>query len=468
VRAGKFIKTTAIFFLGTVITKLISFCLLPIYTAYILPKDYGYFDLSTTVIGAVVSIVYFEMWTAIMRFMYDKSDHYENKQIISSGLLMFLFSSILYATLLVACSFFIRIQNIEYIGLFGFLSALQNYSTFTCRANGRNIVFVISGIISTLLNIISNIICIIIFKMGYESLFISAIIGMIGQILIIEFSQKTIANADFRMFKPSLLKAMFAFALPLSINSIVFFFLVAFNKIYISYRLGLSDNGYYAVASKFSIAITLIASCVQLAWQDEVFSGQGKESSQYYSKACDIYIRYLLSGLLLLIPLIRVVYPFLVTESYAGARGIIPLCILGSVASIFSNFLGQIFGALKETRIILKSTLIAAIANCSLIMLLVGICGLQSANIALFIAFMVNSIIRINLLKKKIKLIINLRIIILVFMPLFIAEYFVYYFLNAISNICVLAALIAIVVSINRDDVLWVLRSTIPRMWRYE
>ena len=40
----RFIKSSGIYFVGTVLTKLISFLLLPLYTSYISPADYGTYD----------------------------------------------------------------------------------------------------------------------------------------------------------------------------------------------------------------------------------------------------------------------------------------------------------------------------------------------------------------------------------------------------------------------------------------
>jgi O-antigen/teichoic acid export membrane protein len=55
---GRFIKSSGIFFVGSVLSKAIIFFMLPVYTKYIVPADYGYYDLSITYISVVSSMLF--------------------------------------------------------------------------------------------------------------------------------------------------------------------------------------------------------------------------------------------------------------------------------------------------------------------------------------------------------------------------------------------------------------------------
>ena len=52
----KFIKTSIIYLIGNVLSKLIAFILIPIYTTYISPNIYGEFDLINSLISLVVPL----------------------------------------------------------------------------------------------------------------------------------------------------------------------------------------------------------------------------------------------------------------------------------------------------------------------------------------------------------------------------------------------------------------------------
>ena len=67
----KFVKTSGIYFVGTVLQKLITFFLLPIYTAYISPKDMGTYDAAIAYITFLCSVLFLDIWSGIMRFTFE-------------------------------------------------------------------------------------------------------------------------------------------------------------------------------------------------------------------------------------------------------------------------------------------------------------------------------------------------------------------------------------------------------------
>ena len=58
-----FLKSSSIYFLGQMLSKIIVVLLLPIYTKMITPSDYGYYDLVNTCINIISTLVYVEIWT---------------------------------------------------------------------------------------------------------------------------------------------------------------------------------------------------------------------------------------------------------------------------------------------------------------------------------------------------------------------------------------------------------------------
>ena len=95
---GRFIKSSAIFFVGTVLSKLISVVMLPLYTSNIPTNDMGYYDLTLTYITIVTSLLFIDIWVAILRYMYDSGEKTGDKKasIIKSGVAIFGISSLLY------------------------------------------------------------------------------------------------------------------------------------------------------------------------------------------------------------------------------------------------------------------------------------------------------------------------------------------------------------------------------------
>ena len=77
-----FLRTSAIFFVGSILSKIIIFIMLPIYTKYLLTDEYGYFDVSNTYITIITWVVFLELSPAIVKFLLkNENDEFRNEVI---------------------------------------------------------------------------------------------------------------------------------------------------------------------------------------------------------------------------------------------------------------------------------------------------------------------------------------------------------------------------------------------------
>ena len=67
----KFAKKIMVYFFGSILSKMVVFFLLPIYTKYIDPLSYGENDLAYTTVIMLVDFFFLEAWIALLRFSYD-------------------------------------------------------------------------------------------------------------------------------------------------------------------------------------------------------------------------------------------------------------------------------------------------------------------------------------------------------------------------------------------------------------
>ena len=113
----KFIKSSGIYFFGNILTKLISFLLLPIYTKFINPTDYGTYDLMIAYITFFTSVLFLDIWSGIMRFMFDYDKVEDKYKSIFTGSSIFIISTGLYSISIFIFSRFIKVDYIIYIYL---------------------------------------------------------------------------------------------------------------------------------------------------------------------------------------------------------------------------------------------------------------------------------------------------------------------------------------------------------------
>lgn len=399
---SKFVKSSAIYFVGNVLTKVISFFLLPLYTNYIATADMGYYDLASSWVNVISPVIFLEIWSAIMRYMFDYNEDWGKYKAIFNGCVIMSGSLVVYIVLTFVLGIVVEIPYLIFIFFYGLFLTLQTVYTYIARSLGYSTVFAVSGVVGGLVNSLSNIFMILVLDMRLDSMFIALILGLFVQCVIMEWKIKLYKNLSLKMFDKRLIKEMIRFSVPLSINSACFWFLYSYNKVGISSVLGLEANGIYAVAGKFTYVLGLVSNCFSMALQELVYSmsNEKENKANFYTVSSNYYLKFLMFGLVLLVPLVGVVFPFLIGSDYNGAYPVVPLYLMATVASIYSNYLGNIFGAEKRTNIITISTVIAAAVNVSLFHILVGFMGVQAANVALLLGFIVNIVIRLKLLKK--------------------------------------------------------------------
>ncbi|HBC30956.1 MAG TPA: hypothetical protein DC024_06900 [Clostridiales bacterium] len=400
----KFVKSSGIFFVGSILSKAIVFFMLPVYTKYIAPADYGYYDLSITYITVVSSMLFFDVWTSVMRFMYDSNSETYKYKAIQSGWHIFGFSSLCYAILGTVLACLTDIRYLGWILLYGLFSNIQSMYDFIARGFGKNVEFAISGIINTLITVFLNLIFIV--KLGYNfsSLYVSTIIGNVAQIIYLEFKVKLLSRSHLQKTAHALTKQMFFYTLPLCVNSVSYWLLTGFNRVVINTIMGDTANGIYAVGNKFGAIISLITGCFVYAWQDISFSRQvdDKSNGKFYSNACQQYLLFLGTGTVLLLPVLNILFPFLVNRAYERAKETIPLFLLVAMTAAYSTFIGNIFYALKDTKAIFKSMVISCLFNLALCYPLIRWLGLDGANLSIFLSFLLNIAIRAVILKREI------------------------------------------------------------------
>lgn len=399
-----FLKTSGIFFLGNVLSKLIAFLLLPLYTAMIPVGDMGYYDVSITYLNLIISFLFFEIWSAVLRFMYDSSQRDEKFATVKAGLVVFGGSAVVYllgATLVNAVA---DIQCFWLIVLCGLMQCIMSLYTFSVRGLEKNIDFAVSGILCVLCTALVNIVCIVHFRMGFSALYLGTILGYLVQTIYLELRTGLLRSAMRQRLDWECSASMFRYAMPLCINAISYWLLTGFNRLVLNWTLGNEANGLFAIGNRFGMLINLATTCFTYAWQDVSFSkaNDSGERSEFYSKACNLYSRFLMCGLLLLMPVCYWAFCLMVDANYAAAQNTIPMFLIVGGISAISSFIGNVFYAIKDTRTIFISTIVSAGISAALVYPFISLMGMNGANVAACIGFLANIVIRNIILKKKI------------------------------------------------------------------
>lgn len=450
------VKSTAIYFVGNVLSKLIVFFLLPIYTTYINASDMGYYDTSVTIITLFSCVLFLDIGTTILKYSLEKKEYQNN--VITIGVIIFSGSSILYFLLLSFGAVLFNFQYYWWVVLYGFFYSMNTAIGYCARALDRNFDYAVAGVIQTAVLALSNLLLILVLKFDYSSLFISFVFSNIVSNIYMIVRTKLICKLKTFNIDRTLFTEMFRFSLPLCVNSIAFWLLSSSSRVLVSYMLGTEAVGYLSVANKFNQILYLASSCFQLTWQETAYEHDNHSDSTaiFYSSAFITYYKAVMYCVLILIPAIAVglwIMPNFIDTSYSISIGLIPLALIGTGLAIISLFIGTIFSALKKTRVIFTSTLTGAIVTVATTVIFIKCdIGPASANYSFILGYIATISMRICILKRYMAFKCDWKTILL-FVPLLLVVLYVYNNCKAVICLILLLVLFVLVLFIFKNEI---------------
>ena len=141
----RFIQTSGIYFIGSILSKLISFILLPLYTSMLSPSHFGTYDLVVTIMNFFAPIAFFQIWDGMFRFSFDKQSPSEKYSVISNSFSVFALGFVIYSMVFWTMFNAFNFEFAWLIFLYGLSLAIQYQYAFIARAFLRNKLFVMSG-----------------------------------------------------------------------------------------------------------------------------------------------------------------------------------------------------------------------------------------------------------------------------------------------------------------------------------
>lgn len=449
---GRILKTSALYIFGTVVAKLVTFLLLPIYTHQISTDEYGVYDMVIAYAAIIVPLVGVNCWQGMLRFAVEEKEDRKQHFIIQHGWAM-LFLSLLALTILYIISCYIfNFSNKLLIYLFFSCQLIQYFYLYSARGFKKNKVYALSGIISAFVVAIVSIVCIYGIKLKLEALYISSIASLLAQAIYMESHLHLLSDIKFNGFDKDLLKRLYKFCVPESIGTIFNWLLNSANRLIIVAVLGLSANGIYAISNKFVSILSVFMTAFILSFQEVIYSAGKEETDTIGNEVINKYLTGAGLVVSLILIITSIIYPLFVAGDYVEGYSLIPLFYLYFFVSGITWIESSIVSATKQTQLTLYEKIIIGIINFATIWILIKQIGLYSSPIALFIAELSGIFIFIRLLKIKANCLIKIPYKKLIFDLLIIGvASVVFLFNNLVVNICFGLTIITVTLFVFRE-----------------
>lgn len=446
-------KNTAIVSIGKICTQLITFFLLPIYTAMLTNEQYGVVDLLNTLTRLLLPIVTLQIEQGVFRYLIDYREYKEKQISLITTMAKFIcIQVVVYALLFFGINQFMNNEYKYLLAVNLFINIFSNLLLQISRGLGDNKKYAIGSFIAGVLTVILNILFIVAFKWGAYGMIGANIIGNVVCGLYIFVSKKIYKYIKVKQYDKNLLKEVLKYSIPLIPNIISWWIVNVSDRIIITSIIGIEQNGIYSVSNKFSHVFTTLYSAFNLTWTESAAVNINSEHrDEFFSKIFDVTIRIFGSIAIGIIAFMPFVFNILINENFNDAYYQIPILMVASMFNILVSFLGSIYVAKKLTREIAKTSIFAAIINLVINLILIRTIGLYAASISTFASYFVMFIYRYIDSKKYVKLIVNKNVAVSMVLITILA-FIAYYLKVRIVHIAVALVVVAYAVYINRHS----------------
>lgn len=394
------VKRTAIYAIGNFGSKILAYVMVLVYSYFITTDEMGYYDLILTTVSMVQPLILFQINDAVYRYLVD-AQRDDQRNIAGAGLSFLCITTVLAEGALIIASFFTEIQYPFWIGSLLASTMLFVYLQDVVRGLGQSKLYAAMGVLNSVIMLACEVMGLLVLKLGVLALVISKVLSNFSCIAVMLcFANKTLGGFRLNVRGKQLLPLL-KYSAPLVPNTISWWVVNSSSRYIILGFLGTSFNGIFAMASKFPTILTTITSIFFLAWQESAIKEYNTPNrDEFFSTVFNKYYRFLFSLCLCAIPATKVVIELFVSQEYKTAWQYTSFLYLGAALSALCGFLGMGYQISKETGRSFSTTILAAIMNIMVNLLLVKKIGLQSASFATFASYLFLFIIRIKHTKR--------------------------------------------------------------------
>jgi len=395
----KVIENSFLYTFSTLLVKAVSFLLLPVYTMFLAPADYGITNLAYGFLDVATYIVSFSIYSAIIRFHADyKEDTEKLKRFYGTGVTflslsgaVFLALGIIFRKLVISWFF----QGVAfYPAVLLVLLTLTFYSLHFLHQSilqgiqqGRKLTKI--NLVVFAIQVGLNLLLIGFFRLGAAGVLLASFLLNLGYTVFMMYDLRRTGLITF-CIDGAILRETLAYSIPLIPHNISTNIASFASRIFINNSGSLASVGLYGVASQFGMLIDTVQSSVNLAFAPWFYEMMKKEDGESISDVVSLS-RFLLicySLMYMLIGLFSQEMIMLMTSSrYIMAWTAIPILVVAfSVKSIYYFYVNVLMYYKDAARKIFIATILGSFADIMIAFALVPYYGMYGAAVSFLTA----------------------------------------------------------------------------------
>ena len=289
-------KQSLIYGFGHILTRLITFFLLPLYTHMFTPEEYGVVSLAYAFMGFALILYRYGMDSALMKYAAQKEGQ-ERGEYISTiyGLQMIsgvIFSCIIFFSRNIIAKIVLGVDQPGWIAVLSgllLLDALWNLPVLLLRTEEKPVSFIAFNLINVLSTMGFNIFFVVILKMGILGVLLANLAA--SSIMFIFSLPIIMKRVSFRNIQPVTLKIVLKFAIPFLPAGIFTMIMELANRYLLYWMAGTQEVGLYSAGYKLGIFGLIVVMGFNMGWTPYFLKrGKGEGAREDFSQAATLFL----------------------------------------------------------------------------------------------------------------------------------------------------------------------------------
>ena len=393
-RLKELFRHSLIYGLGSVVARVLAVLLLPLYTRYLSPGDYGLIETLIALSAVLTALVAQAMKSAFFRFYFDSAEE-ERRLLVVRTAFWYVFAAataVLVAGVALArpiswLLFGTRSHTGLVIATFVGLWAAMNYEQMTSlfRVEQRSTAYVVATLTNVAVTIGATVLLVVVFDKGPLGVLVGNFTGtLVVYAGLLAYSRRLLGF----QFSRSLYRAMNRFGLPL-VPSALALWLTSFSDRFFLIKLADPHQvGLYSIGVRVASAILLLLTAFRMAWPAFAYSIEDDREAQRTYSFVLTYVVYLSCWLALALGLLGPwILRVITTRPFYPAENVVAPLAFGAAA--FGGYIVVQIGTgrARQTRSNWIATGVGAVVNVALNLALIPAYGRMGAAIATLAAY---------------------------------------------------------------------------------
>jgi O-antigen/teichoic acid export membrane protein len=387
-------RHSAIYGLGGIVSRILAVLLLPLYTSYLSPADYG--RIETLVAGSAVLVIVLRMGisSAFFRFYFDSADRAHRLLVVrtsfwftmamaTAGLAAVVLLAGSISNLLFATDAYADLVRAAAVGIWAQMNYEQLTSLF--RVEERSVAFVLASLANILITVGATVVLVVVLDKGP----LGVLVGNFTGTLCVYFALVAYRREQLGLqFDRGLLREMNRFGMPLVPSALALWVTNFSDRFFLVKLADAREVGLYSIGVRIASAVVLLLTAFRTAWPAFAYSIEDDAEAR---RTYGFVLTYLIAVVSWLSLTLGLLAPWLVQllttpRFYDGQRVVAPLAFAGAAQAGYVVVAIGI-GRARRTQFNWVVTGAAAAVNVVLNLILIPPYGMMGAAVATVAAY---------------------------------------------------------------------------------